>query len=110
MRSSSSFTAGVVITVIWTKCRAASWRREAVSAPCNCSVRHGCRGQNAWRDPPPHPNPCMTSLNSYSAFCFDDSAFQDGTSRSSRNVIQSGVAAHKSEDYVPTDIKIFEGR
>jgi hypothetical protein len=52
----------------------------------------------------------MTSLNFYSAFCFDESAFQGGTSRSSRNVIQRGVAAHKFEDFVPTDIKGFEGR
>jgi len=77
-----------------------------VSAQCNSSARHECRGWNSWRDPPPHPH--MISLTCYSAFCFDDSAFQDGTSRSSRNVGQRGVAAHKSEHFVPTDIKILK--
>jgi len=50
----------------------------------------------------------MTLLICYSAFCFDDSAFQDGTSRSSRNVGQRGVAAHKFEDFVLTDNKVLK--
>jgi len=46
----------------------------------------------------------MISPTCYSAF-FDGSTFEDGTSKSSRNVGQRGVAAHKSEDFVSTDIK-----
>lgn len=56
-----------------------------------------------------HPTPPhITSPTRYLAFCFDDSAFEDGTSRSTRNVGQRGVAASKSEDFVPTDIKILK--